>query len=66
MPGNVAMSLPLVYGHVKPNPWFGFRLSQSFRSPEHWHRINRYGAILLIRRGLSWWFWDWCSPSPYP
>ena len=47
-----AVLLPLRYGEVEPNPWYGIRLAASFRSPEHWRRINRYGAKLLL-------FWTW-------
>jgi hypothetical protein len=43
-----ALLLPLRYGEVEPNHWYGIRLAASFRSPEHWRRINRYGAKLLL------------------
>lgn len=43
------LSLPLRWGKVKPNPWYGIRFTQSFKSPEHWYRINRYGAALLMK-----------------
>lgn len=43
------LALPLRYGKVKPNAWYGIRFPESFKSPQHWYRINRYGAGLLIK-----------------
>jgi hypothetical protein len=44
----ILLSIPLWQGRVKPNPWYGFRLPQSFKSEENWYRINRFGAGRLI------------------
>lgn len=47
------LALPLRYGKVKPNPWYGIRFAESFKSAEHWYRINRFGGALLIKWSLT-------------
>jgi hypothetical protein len=44
--------LPLLWGKVKRNRFYGFRLAQAFVSEEEWARINRYGAKALM-------LWGW-------
>jgi len=35
---------PLKQRKIKPNSWYGFRFSESYRSDDYWYRINEYGA----------------------
>ncbi|MEM9159224.1 MAG: SdpI family protein [Verrucomicrobiota bacterium] len=42
------ISLPLLWGKVKMNAFYGIRFMQAFESDEEWYRINRIGAKILI------------------
>ena len=50
--GNVmlllALSLPLMYGRVPPNPLYGFRVPRTLRHPELWYPANAYSGRWLI------------------
>lgn len=48
----VLLSLPLLLGRVKPNPWYGVRIPQAFISDQHWYAINKFGARQLIIYGF--------------
>lgn len=48
----VLLAASIRYDPGEPNPWVGIRFKEAFRSPEHWRRINQYGATMLIRWGL--------------
>jgi len=48
-----ALLLPLGYGNVPPELWYGIRLGAPFRSPEHRRRINRFGPKLTLRGSWS-------------
>ena len=47
------IALPLISGKVPMNHIYGIRVRQSFRSPEHWDAINRYGGRQLAGYGLA-------------
>ncbi len=47
-PFTLLISIPLVLGWVKPNPWYGVRTRKTRSSPEIWYRANRMGGICLI------------------
>ncbi len=38
------LSLPLVAGQVKPNPFYGFRVRSTLENPEIWYAVNKYFA----------------------
>jgi uncharacterized membrane protein len=42
-----ALAVPLIRGRVRPNPLYGVRFPQSFRSEESWYAINRFGGRRL-------------------
>ena len=37
-------ALPLVFGLVPPNQWYGFRLPGTLEDPELWYQINAIGG----------------------
>ncbi len=43
-----AVSLPLLFGKVPPNRFYGVRLRASFASEQNWYSINRFGAKRLL------------------
>jgi len=43
-----ATALPLLFGWVPPNPYYGFRTPRSMSSPEAWHRANEIMACYLL------------------
>jgi hypothetical protein len=46
---TIGISLPLYYGKIKQNSFYGFRLPKAFESDENWYLINAYGAKVLIQ-----------------
>ena len=44
----VGAALPLVFGLVPPNRWFGFRLPGTAHSPTLWYEINELGGKFFI------------------
>ncbi len=49
----VAVSVPLVMGKVRMNPWYGIRIPEAFKSEARWLEINRYGGRLMLWWGIS-------------
>jgi len=49
----VLLSLPLIFRKIRPNPLYGFRVSQSLENPEIWYAVNRYAAWRLVFVGAS-------------
>ncbi len=43
-----ATALPLLFGWVPPNPYYGFRTPRSMSSPEAWYRANEIMACYLL------------------
>jgi hypothetical protein len=48
----IALSVPLLRGKIKRNPFYGVRLRQSMQSDEAWYAINRYWAKRMIAWGI--------------
>ncbi|QOV87444.1 SdpI family protein [Humisphaera borealis] len=44
---SIALSVPLIRGHIRPNAFYGVRFPQSFESDEAWFAINRFGGMRL-------------------
>jgi hypothetical protein len=42
------ISLPLIAERIKPNPWYGFRVSQTLEDPRVWYATNKYFARRLL------------------
>lgn len=38
------ISLPLIAGKIKPNPFYGFRIPLTLDNPELWYATNQYFA----------------------
>lgn len=46
----IVLSLPLVFGLVPPNRWYGIRLP-GFQSPERWYPLHRRGGLIFVVEG---------------
>ena len=44
----IGLSLPLIYGKVPPNHWYGFRTPKTLSSDAMWYRTNRVGGQYLV------------------
>jgi len=42
------ISLPLIWGAVAPNPWYGFRVKATLEDPRVWYSVNRYAALWML------------------
>jgi uncharacterized membrane protein len=50
---TVLLSIPMILGWVKPNPWYGVRTRKTLGSPQIWYRANRVGGIYLTIATLA-------------
>lgn len=55
---------------IPPNPLFGARLPQAFRSRADWNRINRYAGVTFVLAGvtdlvLGQWARSWDASSSF-
>ncbi len=48
----IGLSIPLIRGRVKPNAWYGLRVSYTQDNPDIWYPANRYAGKLLLICGL--------------
>jgi uncharacterized membrane protein len=46
------ISLPLIYGKIKPNYLYGFRVPATLENPDLWYTVNKYAAKRLLIAGL--------------
>jgi len=44
----IGLSIPMIRGRVKPNAWYGLRVSYTLDNPELWYLANRYAGKLLL------------------
>lgn len=49
----ILLSLPLIGEKIKPNPLYGFRVSQTLEDPGVWYAANRYAGKRLLAAGFS-------------
>ena len=49
----IVLNVPLLYGKIKRNYWYGFRIPKSFESEENWLAINVYSARRFIQWSLG-------------
>ncbi len=49
----IGLSLPLVYGKVPPNRWYGFRVRRTLSDPNIWYPANVYVAWQMIWVGVA-------------
>lgn len=47
-----ALAIPMIRGHVKPNPVYGVRFSAALKSEAAWYRWNRLGGRYLLAWAL--------------
>lgn len=66
------LSLPLLAGKVKPNPFYGFRVQQTLEDPEVWYATNRYfaryqlaAALVELFAAVGLYFWPGISVDAY-
>jgi uncharacterized membrane protein len=48
-----ALSLPLIWHKVPPNPLYGFRVRQTLDDPAVWYPVNAFAAKGLLGVGLA-------------
>lgn len=44
----IGLSVPLIRGRVKPNAWYGLRVSYTLDNPDIWYPANHYAGKLLL------------------
>ena len=49
----IALSLPLIWGKVGPNLWYGFRVRRTLRDPAVWYPANAFAGKCLLYVGLA-------------
>ena len=66
------ISLPLLAGKIKPNPYYGFRVPQTLENPVMWYPTNKYFAKRLFAVGFIFslasaglYFWPGISVDAY-
>lgn len=47
----ILVALPLLFGRIPPNPYYGFRLSPALDDPKVWYPTNKHSAKRLIAGG---------------
>jgi len=45
-------ALPMLFGLVRPNRFYGIRVAAAFESEQNWYTINRFGGSRLLRFGM--------------
>jgi hypothetical protein len=50
----ILVCLPLVFGLIPRNGWYGIRIREAMDSNVAWYAVNRLGAIALIGACLVW------------
>ena len=48
----ILLSLPLMYGKVKPNPFYGFRVPATLEDPILWYPVNKFFAKRQLLVGI--------------
>lgn len=66
------ISLPLMFGKIKPNALYGFRVPATLDNPDLWYPVNRYAAkrlliagLLMIIAAVGLYFWPGITPDIY-
>ena len=49
----IGLSLPLIGQKIRPNPFYGFRLTPVFNDERIWYATNKYAAKWLAAGGVS-------------
>ena len=48
----VVLSIPLIFGKIGPNPWYGFRVRKTLSDPAIWYPANAFAGKRLLVVGL--------------
>ncbi len=66
------LSLPLIAGKIKPNPYYGFRAPLTMGSPKIWYAANKYfaklqliTALIIIVAATGLYYWPGISVDAY-
>jgi uncharacterized membrane protein len=66
------ISLPLIYGKIKPNSLYGFRIPATLEDPELWYPVNQFAAkrllivgLVMIAAAIGLYFWSGISVDAY-
>ena len=66
------LSLPLIAGKIKPNPFYGFRVPATLENPEVWYAVNKYFAkrqlvvaLIEIVAAVGFYFWPGITIDAY-
>jgi len=66
------ISLPLIAGKVKPNPYYGFRVPQTLDNPEIWYATNKFFAkrqlvvaLIMVIAAAGLYFWPNITVDAY-
>ena len=47
------ISIPMILGKIKPNPFYGFRVQAALEDQEIWYAVNKYFAKFLLITALG-------------
>lgn len=47
------LSLPLLFEKIKPNPFYGVRITATMADPALWYSVNKYFARYLLAVGMA-------------
>jgi len=66
------LSLPLIAGKIKPNPYYGFRMPLTLDHPKIWYATNKYFAkrqlvvaLIEIIAAIGLYFWPSITVDTY-
>jgi len=66
------ISLPLIYGKIKPNSLYGFRIPATLEDPDLWYPVNQFAAkrllitsLVIIAAAIGLYFWPGISVDTY-
>lgn len=49
---EIIIGIPLLYGKIKPNIWYGFRTPKTRSNDEIWYKANKYVGRDFIFAGI--------------
>jgi uncharacterized membrane protein len=66
------VSLPLIFGKIKPNFFYGFRLPATLEDPDLWYPVNQFAAkrlliasLVMIAAAIGLYYWPGISVDAY-
>ena len=66
------LALPLIARKIKPNPYYGFRVSATLENPEIWYTVNQYfakrqlvAALIEIASATGLYYWPGITVDAY-